>query len=192
MAIYEIEVANKDCANLSFNPFAKVVRGRYEVANVQGKDPGAANIVLTKYSSNGIIPGQIIGYDTDKKIGYVREPLWEEKEILNKITRASFKLDDPIEVFPSDQDTVLYWMHRAVLSNDARVTKGGTLEKTYDEKKARKTFFVRIHEGANQGELKELREVLASQQEQIAKTQEQMATQQAQIGELIALLKKQK
>jgi hypothetical protein len=72
------------------------------------------------------IPSQLIGYDFDKKIGFVEETLHrpEHRAIKEKIEAKGQRLSPEREEFQGDAATWAFWLASAVKAGLARIVEG--------------------------------------------------------------------
>jgi len=124
--VVEIEVDGPHNESVQFLPLARKVRGRLEFARIGSR---LAMTLIPQYGPE--IPGQIIGYDAERKIGYVHEPLRAEKhrelrEKLEKKFACGFAVEcEEFSLGTDDQQaTWVFWMNRVCESGHARVVKG--------------------------------------------------------------------
>ncbi len=133
-----IEVDGPHNENLSFRPLQRMIRGRIDF----GRDSEPmAHSAAAGWSA---IPGMRLGYDIDKKVGFVEESLHDDEHapIREQIESKGLSIGPEREEHPdAHQATWLYWMAAAVTSGYARIVDG-TLPTRLDESKVRKDFLL--------------------------------------------------
>lgn len=134
-----IEVDGQYNEALSFRPLQRRIRGRFDLS--RDSEPQSK---LAAGEQPGPIPGQRIGFDSDKGCGFVEESLHDDEHevVRERIEAKGLKIGPRREEFAGvDANTWTYWLSRAVDSGIAKVVSGKFPK--IDESRVRKTFIIR-------------------------------------------------
>lgn len=119
MLIVEIDGPRNEC--LHFRPLQRQIRGRLDLMRA------AEPMAKVRAAEEPVIPGQRLGYDADRRLGFIFEPLYDEefRAVRERIERKGFRLGPQREEFPdADPSTWQYWIGRAVEDGVAKVIEG--------------------------------------------------------------------
>lgn len=122
MSTVTLEIDGPHNEAIYFRPLSRRVRGRWDYMRM-----GEPNSKIAAASEPNPIPSQRIGYDLDKQVGFIDEPLHasEHKAIRERIEARGQRLPAEREEFTdADAATWLFWLKSAVEAGIARVVEG--------------------------------------------------------------------
>lgn len=124
MPVIEIEINSALNRDLMFAPTSERVRGRVDFVRIKEKEA----FELTQAWPRGV-PGQVIGWDTDRGEGYIRDRLDEPEwaDVKAKIEKELKQTSSPRRALGGHgrhAPTMLHWMRRAVEGGHATVIAG--------------------------------------------------------------------
>lgn len=134
--VLEIEIDGPQNEALQFRPLQRRVRGRFDFTR------GGVDLYAVGAEWPGPVPGQKLGIDLDRGVGYVVDPLHDPANVVFKerIEKKGWTLPPAREEFPGAcKASWLYWLANAVRCGLARVVSG-KLPEASETEGARKDF----------------------------------------------------
>lgn len=118
--VIEIDGPRNEC--LQFRPLQRRVRGAFDFM----RDPEPMAKVAAGQQPNPV-PGQRLGFDYDKGVGFLEEPLRHDEHTVTRerIEAKGFRIPPAREEFEdADACTWTFWLQQAVEAGVARVVDG--------------------------------------------------------------------
>ena len=111
------------------------IRDRFDVS--RDSEPQSK---LAAGTMPGPIPGQRIGWDSDKNCGFLEESLHDDEHqvVREQLQQKGFSFAKAREEFDGDGNTWAFWMYRAVQNDIAKLVSGKFPK--IDESKVKKNF----------------------------------------------------
>jgi hypothetical protein len=123
----EVELDGPRNEHVLFFPLNMRLRGRLDVDRI------AEPLARSRFTKSlAVIPGQRIGVDIDRKVGYVEDALYDNEHLSlrrliedKEVFGQEFRLPPQRQEFEQvDVPTWLYWMQRIVRSGKANLVQG--------------------------------------------------------------------
>ncbi|MCA9109805.1 MAG: hypothetical protein KDA52_07650 [Planctomycetaceae bacterium] len=106
--------------NTRFVPLDRDVRGRFLLSRVN--DGRSMNYKATIPED---IPGQVLGIDLDRGVGYLLEPIHDHLHIKTMLEKQGYRFEDARQEFPGiDVDAWLFWFKRMADDGKVRIIEG--------------------------------------------------------------------